>query len=89
MHERVLFWRDLSVPHFRPPAVVQVLTENDKSYIHQRRTLSREPSRSRLERSPRQRATPEGVVAPKEGCPTARRFLHPQVRAVQSLWQTV
>ena len=81
MHERVLFWRDLSVPHFRPPAAC-------KSSLRAR-TLSREPSRSRLERSPRQRATPEGVVVLKEGCPTARRFLHPQVRAVQSLWQTV
>ena len=29
MHERVLFWRILSVPHFRPPAVVQVLTVNE------------------------------------------------------------
>ena len=81
MHERVLFWRGLSVPHFRPPTAC-------KSSLNER-TLSREPSRSRLERSPRQRATPEGVVGSKEGCPTARRFLHPQVRAVQSLWQTV
>ena len=55
----------------------------------ERKAFTREASRSRLEHSPRQRAASEGVVVPKEGCPTARRFLPPQVRAVQSLWQTV
>merc|ERR1712127_181642 len=52
-----------------------------------RRTLSRKRSCSRLERSPRQRAVPEGLVAPKEGCPTARIVLHLQVRAVHRIWQ--
>ena len=79
MHERVLFWRGLSVPHFRPPTAC-------KSSLNER-TLSREPSRSRLERSPRQQATPEGVVGPKGGYPTPHRFFRHRVRAVQSPWQ--
>ena len=52
------------------------------------RTLSRKRSCSRLEHSPRQRAVPEGVLVPKEGCPRARIVLHPRVRAVHSIWQT-
>ena len=40
----------------------------------ERRAFTREASRSRLERSARQRATPEGIVVPKERCPTAHRF---------------
>ena len=55
--------------------------------VTERRLLSRKRSCSRLERSPRQRAVPEGLVAPKEGCPTARIVLHLQVRAVHRIWQ--
>ena len=55
----------------------------------ERRAFTREASRSRLERSWRKRAASEGVVVPKEGCPTARRFFRHRVRAVQSIWQTV
>ena len=51
-------------------------------------TLSRKRSCSRVEHSPRQRAVPEGVLVPKEGCPRARIVLHPRVRAVHSIWQT-
>ena len=29
MHERVLFWRDLSVPHFRPPAACKSSLRNE------------------------------------------------------------
>ena len=55
----------------------------------ERRAFTREASRSRLERSWRKRAASEGVVVPKEGCPTARRFFRHRVRAVQSIWQTM
>ena len=53
----------------------------------ERRAFTREASRSRLEHSPRQRAASEGVVVPKEGCPTARRFFRHRVRAVRSFWR--
>ena len=45
-------------------------------------------SGSRLERSLRQRAVPEGFVARSEGCPTVRRFFRHRVRAVHSIWQS-
>ena len=35
-----------------------------------------------------QRAVPEGVLVPKEGWLTARRFFRHRVRAVHSIWQT-
>ena len=66
----------LSAPHFRPPSCNRTT-----------RLLSRKRSCSRLERSPRQRAVPEGFVGRSKGCPTARIVFRHRVRAVHSIWQ--
>ena len=76
----VLFWRVLSVPHFRPPAAC-------KSSLRTKDLVARavpltSGALSEATSYARRCCGFQGRI-----CPTARRFLHPQVRAVQSLWQ--